>query len=114
MSTFGPPPRRLRQVKKRLSAIAADDALLIRENCGERLDAWEVQEALEERGMYVPFLRSVMFVLFTTIIISVTDGLAIETMRARLQWWLAGVQVDSDPIRRRVQLIAASVVGKHE
>lgn len=45
---------------------------------------------------------------------SVTEALSMEAMRLRLHWWLSGISgTDSDPIRRRVQLIAANVVGKH-
>ncbi len=44
-----------------------------------------------------------------------TQKLSPETMRARLRWWLAGVnQTDSDPARKRVQLVAANVIGKHD
>ncbi len=42
---------RMRRVKKHLSKVAADDALLIRENFAGRLTAPELREALEERGM---------------------------------------------------------------
>ena len=56
LSTFGPPPMRLRRIKKHLQAIAADDVLIAREGAGERLSVEELREALEERGMYVPLL----------------------------------------------------------
>ena len=49
-STFGPPPVRIRRVKKHLSTIADDDAFLVRENHGEWLNALELREALEERA----------------------------------------------------------------
>ena len=55
LSTFGIPSMRLRRVKKHLANIMADDALLVRENFGERLTVVELREALEERGMYVKF-----------------------------------------------------------
>ncbi|KAJ3011915.1 hypothetical protein NUW54_g2023 [Trametes sanguinea] len=63
LSTFGPPPMRLRRIKKHLRSIAADDELLFRENSGERLSVDELREALEERGMCVCFhlsLRSML------------------------------------------------------
>ncbi|KAH9940521.1 uncharacterized protein BXZ73DRAFT_98951 [Epithele typhae] len=95
LSTWGPPPSRLRRVKKYLDSIAADDTLLIRENWGEMLIPIEVQEALEERGI-------------------VTQDLSAEAMRARLRWWLAGVsQAGIDPVRRRVELVAANAIGKY-
>lgn len=54
LSTFGIPPMRLRRIKNHLQALATDDALLTRENAGERLSVNELRDALEERGMYVP------------------------------------------------------------
>ena len=51
MSNFGPAPVRLRRIKKRLTALVADDALLASENWGERLSPNELRDALEERGM---------------------------------------------------------------
>ena len=53
LSTFGPPFRRLRKVKDHLAGIVADDILLLRENITTTLREYEVQEALEERGMCV-------------------------------------------------------------
>lgn len=53
---------RLRRIKNHLQALAADDALLTRENAGERLSVNELRDALEERGMCVhlsPSLPSV-------------------------------------------------------
>ena len=104
----------MRRVKKHLNAIAADDALLIRENWGSSLKAWEVQDALEERGMCVLSFFYTNPWCLQEASCSVTEGLAIEGMRARLRWWLDGVsEQDSDPVRRRVQLIAANVIGRH-
>ena len=51
LSTFGIPAMRMRRVTKHLASIAADDALLIRENFAGRLTAHELREALEERGL---------------------------------------------------------------
>ncbi|KAI1796342.1 hypothetical protein LXA43DRAFT_1157234 [Ganoderma leucocontextum] len=96
LSTFGIPPVRLRRVKKHLAKVAADDAVLVQENFGARLTAAELREALEDRGF-------------------VTNELSPEAMRARLRWWLAEVsQTDSDPARKRVQLVAANAIGKHD
>ncbi|TBU22845.1 hypothetical protein BD311DRAFT_769649 [Dichomitus squalens] len=98
LSTFGIPSMRLRRIKKHLANIAADDAFLVREHLGERLTADELREALEERG-----------------ICSVTDQLSTEAMRTRLRWWLAEInQADNDPIRKRIQLVAVNVIGKHD
>ncbi|RPD78374.1 hypothetical protein L226DRAFT_531719 [Lentinus tigrinus ALCF2SS1-7] len=94
-STFGPPPIRIRRVKKHLSSIADDDAFLLRENHGEHLTALALREALEERGI-------------------ITEGLTTDAMRARLHWWLTeSAKPESDPIRKRLELVAANVVGKH-
>ncbi|CDO72765.1 hypothetical protein BN946_scf184994.g18 [Trametes cinnabarina] len=96
LSTFGPPLMRLRRIKKHLQAIAADDALLFRENAGERLSAEEVREALEERGI-------------------VTVGLSTDAMRDRLRWWLSHTsQPTDDPVRTRAVLVASNAIGKHE
>ncbi|RDX50026.1 hypothetical protein OH76DRAFT_1402873 [Lentinus brumalis] len=95
-SSFGIPAMRIRRVKKHLSTIAADDAFLVRENYGERLTALELREALEERGI-------------------VTEGLTTDDMRARLHWWLTqSSQAESDPIRKRIELVAANAIGKHD
>ena len=42
---------RTRKIRKHLSAVAEDDALLIRETRGSRLTPSEIAEALSERGM---------------------------------------------------------------
>ncbi|KAI0717228.1 hypothetical protein C8T65DRAFT_641772 [Cerioporus squamosus] len=94
-SSFGIPAMRVRRVKKHLNTITEDDVLLVRENHGEWLTALELREALEERGI-------------------VTEGLTTDDMRARLHWWLTqSSQPESDPIRKRIELIAANVLGKH-
>ncbi|KAI0644652.1 hypothetical protein C8Q79DRAFT_1104954 [Trametes meyenii] len=95
MSTFGLPWTKRNRIKKHLQNIAADDALLSREDAGSRLSAREVREALEERGI-------------------VTEGLSTEAMRARLRWWLAQSSASSDPILARVLLIASNALGKHD
>ncbi|PIL34099.1 transporter [Ganoderma sinense ZZ0214-1] len=96
LSTFGIPPVRMRRIKKHLAGVAADDALLIRENFGGRLTAHELREALEERGI-------------------MTGKLSPQAMRARLRWWLAEVnQTDGDAAQKRVQLVAANVIGKYD
>jgi hypothetical protein len=43
----------MRTIRKHLTAIAKDDALLIKEENGLRLTPSELVEALGERGMYV-------------------------------------------------------------
>ncbi|KAI8969574.1 hypothetical protein BD414DRAFT_510907 [Trametes punicea] len=96
LSTFGPPPMRLRRIKKHLQAIAADDELLLHEDAGERLSVEELREALEERGI-------------------VTEGLSTDAMRARLRWWLSQASSSSaDPIRTRVLLVASNAIGKQD
>ncbi|KAL7281191.1 hypothetical protein ACG7TL_004499 [Trametes sanguinea] len=96
LSTFGPPPMRLRRIKKHLRAIAADDVLLFRENAGERLSVDELREALEERGI-------------------VTEGLSTDAMRERLRWWLTHTsESTADPIRKRAVLVATNAIGKHD
>ncbi|KAM5530923.1 hypothetical protein V8D89_015413 [Ganoderma adspersum] len=96
LSTFGIPAMRMRRVKKHLASIAADDALLIRENFAGRLTAHELREALEERGL-------------------MTGKLSPQAMRARLRWWLAEVnQTDGDAARKRVQLVAANAIGNYD
>ncbi|KAI9066620.1 hypothetical protein FKP32DRAFT_1589494 [Trametes sanguinea] len=96
LSTFGPPPMRLRRIKKHLRSIAADDELLFRENSGERLSVDELREALEERGI-------------------VTEGLSTDAMRDRLRWWLTHASESSaDPIRKRAVLVATNAIGKHD
>ncbi|KAI0661244.1 hypothetical protein C8Q70DRAFT_1130735 [Cubamyces menziesii] len=97
LSTFGPPPMRLRRIKKHLQAIAADDVLIAREGAGERLSVEELREALEERGI-------------------VTEGLSTDAMRARLRWWISQTSEagNEDPIRTRVLLVARNAIGKHD
>ncbi|KAL1942708.1 hypothetical protein VTO73DRAFT_4948 [Trametes versicolor] len=95
LSTFGIPPMRLRRIKNHLQALAADDALLARENAGERLSVNELRDALEERGI-------------------VTEGLSTEAQRARLRWWLAQTGADSDLVRTRVLAIARNAIGQHD
>ncbi|KAI0633615.1 hypothetical protein C8Q77DRAFT_800731 [Trametes polyzona] len=96
LSTFGPPPMRLRRIKKRMNVLAADDVLLARENAGAHLSPTELREALEERGM-------------------VTEGLSTEAMRERLRWWLEHASApESDPIRTRVLLVARNAIGAHD
>ena len=114
-STFGPPPVRIRRVKKHLSTIADDDAFLVRENHGEWLNALELREALEERGMYVPSFTCPTHNSTNTHSSSVTEGLTTDAMRARLRWWLTqSTQPETDPIRKRLELIAANSIGKHD
>ncbi|KAI0700929.1 LETM1-like protein-domain-containing protein [Cytidiella melzeri] len=92
---------RRRKIRKHLTAVAADDALLIREGAGSRLTATEVVEALGERGI-------------------ITEGRTLQQQRTRLHWWLTEVQKpsppapdQSDPITRRLILIARGVSGGH-
>ncbi|OCH91805.1 hypothetical protein OBBRIDRAFT_811989 [Obba rivulosa] len=98
LQTFGPPPLRLRLLKKHLTAIAQDDALLKKEDMGARLSPAELREALDERGI-------------------VTSDTTSHLWRSQLQWWLSHVDVEGeqagkvDPVRHRVVLIAGQVAG---
>ncbi|TFY73621.1 hypothetical protein EWM64_g10391, partial [Hericium alpestre] len=81
------------RIQRRLSAIAADDALLKLEGMGERLTAPELLEALEERGI-------------------IGDGLDGKELKARLRWWLAAAeQSEEDATGCRVSLVARSALG---
>ncbi|KAI0051260.1 hypothetical protein FA95DRAFT_1485894 [Auriscalpium vulgare] len=94
LSTFGPPPVRLRRLRSHLDKVAHDDALLIKEGMGDRLTQPELLEALEERGI-------------------ISDDLTSKTQKARLRWWLTGMQAaEGDAIARRVQLVARSALGQ--
>ena len=53
LSTFGPPPTRLKRLEKHLKRIVEDDTRLAAEGSGSRLNLVELGEALEERGMCV-------------------------------------------------------------
>ena len=53
LSTFGPPPIRRFRLIRYLHRITQDDALLEQEGLGQRLTLPELQEALDERGLYV-------------------------------------------------------------
>ncbi|EMD32119.1 hypothetical protein CERSUDRAFT_162202 [Gelatoporia subvermispora B] len=98
LSTFGPPPIRLRLLKRHLKMIAEDDVLLKREDDGARLSLAELREALDERGI-------------------VTDDATSNLWRSQLQWWLSRVDVEAeqagkvDPIRQRVILVASKAAG---
>ncbi|KAI0093294.1 hypothetical protein BDY19DRAFT_419586 [Irpex rosettiformis] len=91
---------RMRKIRKHLSAVAEDDALLIREARGSRLTPSEVTGALSERGI-------------------VTEGLSLKQQQARLQWWLTEIQKSQtesqqhdDPIAHHLVLIARDVIGR--
>lgn len=56
LSTVGPRPMRIRRIKQHLAIIGEDDALLLRENAISSLRENDLRDALEERGMWVPFL----------------------------------------------------------
>lgn len=53
LSTFGPPPVRRFRLTRYLRRITQDDVLLEQEGFGQRLTLPELQEALDERGLYV-------------------------------------------------------------
>ena len=53
LSTFGPPPVRRSRLTRYLHRITQDDVLLEQEGLGQRLTLPELQEALDERGLYV-------------------------------------------------------------
>lgn len=46
----------MHRIQRHLLQVAEDDALLLKEDMGKGLTEAELQEALEERGMYVIFL----------------------------------------------------------
>ena len=56
LSTFGPPPIRRSRLTRYLRRISQDDALLEQEGLGQRLTLPELQEALDERGLYVTII----------------------------------------------------------
>jgi hypothetical protein len=58
LSTFGPSPVRRFRVTRHLRRISQDDALLEQEGLGQRLTLPELQEALDERGLYVILVSS--------------------------------------------------------
>jgi LETM1 and EF-hand domain-containing protein 1 len=53
LSTYGLPALRLNRIKRHLERIAEDDTRLIQEGKDQRLTLPELQEALDERGLYV-------------------------------------------------------------
>lgn len=53
LSTFGPPLVRRSRLTRHLRRISQDDVLLEQEGLGQRLTLPELQEALDERGLYV-------------------------------------------------------------
>ncbi|VDB87346.1 unnamed protein product [Peniophora sp. CBMAI 1063] len=97
LSTFGPPPTRLKRIEKHLKWVAEDDTRLAAEGFGSRLNLVELGEALEERG--IPNV-----------------GLKSEEARKRLDWWLrqatATASEEGDAVSRRVQLVARSGLGQ--
>ncbi|KAI0344833.1 hypothetical protein BDW22DRAFT_1355001 [Trametopsis cervina] len=94
---------RARRIRRHLSAVAEDDALLWNEGSGSRLTSTELADALSERGI-------------------ITEGLSVQQQQARLRWWLTEVNKAStsnktlssppDPIARRVVLISRSALGR--
>lgn len=60
LSTSGIDALRFRRLHQRLTAIAEDDVLLKRESLGRFLSQDQLRDALEERGMYVNFLLTVL------------------------------------------------------
>jgi uncharacterized protein len=53
LSTFGPVSLRMNRLKRHFQRITEDDILLTKEGKDQRLTLTEVQEALDERGLYV-------------------------------------------------------------
>ncbi|KAI0082005.1 hypothetical protein K474DRAFT_1655927 [Panus rudis PR-1116 ss-1] len=99
LSTFGPPPIRLRRVKRHLERVREDDALLLKEGLGASLAEAELRDALEERGL-------------------LTDGLSSKQMQARLRWWLDEVSrsissdaAADDQLKTRIVLVARGATG---
>ncbi|KAI0829811.1 hypothetical protein BC628DRAFT_1314151 [Trametes gibbosa] len=118
LSTFGTSTLLLNRLKKHLLALAEDDALLARENTGARLSPNELRDALEERGMCVHLdcaLTPAVVVRTDLVLCSVTEGLSVDVMYARLRWWLTHTGADdADPIRTRVLLVARNAIGQYD
>lgn len=53
LSTVGIDALRIRRIRKHLDFLAIDDQLLIQDNVLHQLSEKSLEEALEERGMYV-------------------------------------------------------------
>jgi hypothetical protein len=53
LSTLGPAQLKMNRLKRHFQRIAEDDILLIKEGMDQRLTLTELQEALDERGLYV-------------------------------------------------------------
>jgi len=88
LSTFGPPFRLRRSVKKHLAFIREDDDLLRCENqIGSLTDA-ELRDAIEERGL-------------------LKNSVSPKEWRHQLDWWLANTTApELEPIQQRIYLIA--------
>lgn len=88
LSTFGPPFRLRRSVKKHLAFIEEDDNLLRRESQSSSLTDTELRDATEERGL-------------------LTGSASPNEQRRQLNWWLDNTNVAKhESITRRIQLIA--------
>ncbi|KAK2467788.1 hypothetical protein APHAL10511_000083 [Amanita phalloides] len=71
LSTFGIDALRVRRIHQRLSFIAEDDRLLLRDQ--PSLSERDLNEALEERGILI-------------------QGLSLKAKRSLLEWWLESVK----------------------
>ncbi|KAJ7647494.1 hypothetical protein FB45DRAFT_782268 [Roridomyces roridus] len=89
LSTTGFNPLLFRRIRKHLTFIEEDDALLIKEGVQD-LSTQDVLQALNERGLIT------------------ADADTAQQLKL-LKWWLKSVQETDDPIARRVYLV--SVLG---
>ncbi|THH28529.1 hypothetical protein EUX98_g5656 [Antrodiella citrinella] len=98
ISTYTPRVFQLNALKRHLTTIGEDDALLLREHHGAHLTPSELRQALLERGI-------------------ATDEVPEDLWRTRLTWWLSSVEKLSDktavdPASERLRLVACSALGK--
>ncbi|KAJ7502769.1 hypothetical protein B0H11DRAFT_1986245 [Mycena galericulata] len=86
LSSSGLDVLRIRRIRKHLTFIEQDDALLIKEGI-QNLSAQDVLQALNERGV-------------------VTRGLDAAAQLKLLKWWIKSVEERENAIARRVYLVA--------
>ncbi|KIK67006.1 hypothetical protein GYMLUDRAFT_844297, partial [Collybiopsis luxurians FD-317 M1] len=88
LPTFGNDLLRIWRIKRHLSFIRDDDALLLQDKLEDRLKEHDLIQALEERGFIV-------------------QNLPLEVQKARLKWWLNSIKDTSDDsaISRRLFLL---------
>lgn len=103
LATVGIDAIRIRRIRNHLQFITLDDNLLLRDNALENLSAREVNEALEERGLYVfpcfDFFSKAHFCF------SITQDLDSKAQLSQLKSWLNSIHTSEDPIARRLFLL---------